>query len=86
MALLFAYGISGFISADLTSLGSNSNLIALMWFVVALVELFGYGLYAWCFGFASERMVCPLRNQVILGSSSQIVQLSGNPASKRRVF
>lgn len=59
MALLFAYGISGFLNPDLTELRSNSNLIALMWFVVALAELFGYGCYSWCFGFASERMVLP---------------------------
>jgi len=59
MALLFSYGISGFMNPNFAELRSNSNLIALMWFVVALVELFGYGLYAWCFGFASERMVLP---------------------------
>ena len=33
------------------------SLIAGMWLVVAFVELFAYALYAWNFGFASERMV-----------------------------
>src|SRR5271167_1803339 len=57
MALLFAYGIEGFINRKLAS----SNLIGLMWFVVAIVEFFGYGTYAWTFGYASERMVRRVR-------------------------
>jgi hypothetical protein len=57
MALLFAYGINGFINSDLALVKSNSRLIGLMWLVVAIVEFFGYGFYAWSFGFASERMV-----------------------------
>jgi len=32
-----------------------------MWFVVAIVECFGYASYAWCFGFCSERMVRRVR-------------------------
>jgi len=58
MALLFAYGINGFLVSDTGYLRSRSNLIALMWLTVAIVEFFGYGLYAWCFGYASEKMVC----------------------------
>jgi len=58
MALLFAYGVSGFLTGDFSQLRSRSNLIALMWLVVAIVEFFGYGLYASCFGYASEKMVC----------------------------
>jgi len=57
MALLFAYGINGFISQDLAFVKSYSRLIGLMWLVVAIVQFFGYGFYAWSFGFASERMV-----------------------------
>ena len=61
MSLLFAYGISGFTSSDMSFLRSNANLIGLMWLVVAIVELFAYGLYAWSFGYASERMVRRVR-------------------------
>lgn len=57
MALLFAYGVNGFINPDLAFVKSNSSLIGLMWLVVAIVEFFGYAFYAWSFGFASERMV-----------------------------
>ena len=57
MALLFAYGLKALISPNLSYLRSRSNLIAGMWLVVAFVELFAYALYAWNFGFASERMV-----------------------------
>jgi ATP-binding cassette, subfamily B (MDR/TAP), member 1 len=32
-----------------------------MWLVVAIVEFFGFGLYAWSFGYASERMVRRVR-------------------------
>jgi ATP-binding cassette subfamily B (MDR/TAP) protein 1 len=35
-------------------------LIALSWFIVGIVEFFAYGLYSWCFGYASERMVLSL--------------------------
>jgi ATP-binding cassette, subfamily B (MDR/TAP), member 1 len=61
MALLFAYGIEGFINPNLALVRSKSNLIGLMWFVVAIVELFGYGTYAWTFGYASECMVRRVR-------------------------
>jgi ATP-binding cassette, subfamily B (MDR/TAP), member 1 len=61
MALLFAYGIYGFINPDMAFVRSNSNLIGLMWLVVAIAQFFGYGLYAWSFGYASERMVRRVR-------------------------
>jgi ATP-binding cassette subfamily B (MDR/TAP) protein 1 len=61
MALLFAYGIYGFTSSDMAFVRSNSNLIGLMWLVVAIVEFFGYGFYALAFGYASERMVRRVR-------------------------
>lgn len=61
MALLFAYGINGFLTGDPADLRSHSNLIGLMWLVVAIVELFGYGFYAWFFGYASEKMVRRVR-------------------------
>ena len=61
MSLLFAYGISGFTSSDMAFIRSRANLIGLMWLVVAIVELFAYGLYAWSFGYASERMVRRVR-------------------------
>jgi ATP-binding cassette, subfamily B (MDR/TAP), member 1 len=32
-----------------------------MWFVVAIVQFFGYASYAWCLGFCSERMVRRVR-------------------------
>ena len=60
MALLFAYGLNALLSSNLSYLRSRSNLIAGMWLMVAFVELFAYALYAWNFGFASERMVCSL--------------------------
>jgi ATP-binding cassette, subfamily B (MDR/TAP), member 1 len=59
MALLFSYGIVALLAADMSYLRSRANLISLMWFIVAIVQFFGYGAYAWFFGFASERMVCP---------------------------
>jgi ATP-binding cassette, subfamily B (MDR/TAP), member 1 len=58
MALLFAYGINGFLGSDIRA---RSNLIGLMWLLVAIVELFGYGFYSWCFGYASEKMVRRVR-------------------------
>lgn len=61
MALLFAYGITGFTSSDKAFVRSNSNLIGLMWLVVAIVEFFAYGLYSWAFGYALERMVRRVR-------------------------
>lgn len=61
MALLFSYGINGFTSSDTAFIRSNSNLIGLMWLVVAIVEFFGFGLYSWSFGYASERMVRRVR-------------------------
>jgi hypothetical protein len=57
MALLFAYGLNGLMSSNMSYLRSRSNLIAGMWLIIAFVELFAYALYAWHFGFASERMV-----------------------------
>lgn len=48
-------------NADPTFVRTNSNLVALMWFVVALVEFLGYICYACCFGFCSERMVRRVR-------------------------
>ena len=65
MALLFAYGISGFMSTDIAYIRSNSNLIGLMWLVVSIVELFAYGLYAWTLGYASERMVNLIQIELI---------------------
>ena len=65
MALLFAYGISGFMSTDIASIRSNSNLIGLMWLAVSMVELFAYGLYAWTLGYASERMVNLIQIELI---------------------
>lgn len=59
---LFAYGITGLLNtSDLAYVRSNSNLIALMWFVVAIVECIGYAAYGSCFGFCSERMVRRVR-------------------------
>jgi ATP-binding cassette subfamily B (MDR/TAP) protein 1 len=43
-------------------LRSRSNLLALFWLIVAIVEFFAYGLYSWCFGYASEKMVLVSRN------------------------
>ena len=60
MAILFAYGLDALINPDLAVLRSRSNLIAVMWLVVAVVELLAYAMYGWNFGFASERMVIPL--------------------------
>jgi hypothetical protein len=57
MALLFAYGLTALMSPNMSYLRSRSNLIAGMWLVVAFVELVAYAVYAWGFGFASERMV-----------------------------
>jgi preprotein translocase subunit SecE len=59
MALLFAYGLNYLMSPSIPFLRSRSNLIAGMWLVVAVVQFFAYALYAWNFGFASERMVSP---------------------------
>jgi ATP-binding cassette, subfamily B (MDR/TAP), member 1 len=59
---LFAYGITGLlVTNDPAYVRSHSNLIALMWFVVGIVEFFGYASYAWCFGFCSQRMVRRVR-------------------------
>jgi hypothetical protein len=57
MALLFAYGLNYLMNPDITYLRSRANLIALMWLVLAIVQFLAYALYAWNFGFASERMV-----------------------------
>ena len=78
MALLFAYGINGFISSDMAFLRSNSNLIGLMWLVVAIAEFVAYALYSWCFGFASERMVSHLLMRLTTGSTSSFIIFSGN--------
>jgi len=89
MALLFAYGINGFTSSDPAFVKSNSALIGLMWFVVAIVELFGYGFYAASFGFASERMVYYLVYDSLcspLGPSGAIVIIPGNPATECCIF
>src|SRR5579859_8175471 len=61
MALLFSYGILAFFSPDPVYLRSHSNVMALMWLVVSIVEFFAYGIYAWAFGYASERMVRRVR-------------------------
>jgi len=61
MALLFSYGILGFFSPDPVYLRSRSNLFALMWLIVSIVEFFAYGIYSWAFGYASERMVRRVR-------------------------
>lgn len=61
MALLFSYGILGFFSPDPEYLRSRSNLFALMWLIVSIVEFFAYGIYSWAFGYASERMVRRVR-------------------------
>lgn len=61
MALLFSYGILGFFSTDPVYLRSRSNLFALMWLVVSILEFFAYGIYSWAFGYASERMVRRVR-------------------------
>jgi preprotein translocase subunit SecE len=57
MALLFAYGLNYLMSPSIPFLRSRSNLIAGMWLVLAVVQFIAYALYAWNFGFASERMV-----------------------------
>jgi hypothetical protein len=57
MGLLFAYGLNYLMSRNIAYLRSRANLIAGMWLVVAVVQLIAYALYAWNFGFASERMV-----------------------------
>lgn len=59
MAILFAYGLNLQMTPDPAYLRSRSNFIAGMWLTIAFVELFAYALYAWNFGFASERMVFP---------------------------
>jgi hypothetical protein len=85
MALLFSYGIDGFINLD-PGVKSNYSLIALMWLVVAIVEFFGYGFYAWSFGFASERMVVYLPTLLTLGSTSETVIIPSHLATKCRVL
>ena len=57
MALLFAYGLNYLMSPDISYLRSRSNLIAGMWLVIALAQFLAYALYAWNFGYASEKMV-----------------------------
>ena len=86
MALLFAYGINGFINPDLAIVKSTSALIGLIWFVVAIVELFGYGFYAWSFGFASERMVLYLEILLTLGSTSETIIIPIHFATKCSIF
>ena len=45
----------------MAELRSKTNLIALMWFVVAITQLFAYGGYSLAFGYVSERMVRRIR-------------------------
>lgn len=86
MALLFAYGIHGFISADMAFLRSNSNLISLLWLMVAIAEFIAYALYSWCFGFASERMVSDLLMKLMTGSASTFIIFSGNFETECRIL
>jgi hypothetical protein len=58
-----------------------------MWLVLAVVQFLAYALYAWNFGFASERMVFPNWIQIDrIGQTSTACVVQGDYETECRVL